>query len=644
MQTLLLAEDCFRFVTGFFDIINKSCMHIYHSALALAPKTSIVWQLYHEYAHPITDIVHGLPGSWDSSIATTNCLPKIFTAAWSPCGTYIATTWKDSPTIEILDPATLARHYTMDSTLEGTRVVAFSPNSCLLSCCGSPIGSSKTFLEIWDIHTGGIVRTKEYEMQIGVHPSSITYSADGEMIGVSYDHTTLETFTICIYNVDTGDCIYSHSFCESFMKIWTHNGSFRFATIDLGAITVWEVELALNSCHKEVESLYAPSNFNPSKPFLFFPPLYRLAYVADGTVVILDAQNGELLLEARDESFKGSEMSFSPDGHLFACGTTGPDIHLWEGSESGYTPHQKFTSSTLSPIPLFSPDKTSIITWDSSMIQLWPLEGPTTPTLMDPPEITGHSEHFILEFSPGESLAVATRGKSNTVTVLDLQLGNQQTIDTGMEVYGLRIVNSTIVVEGRNKLVTWKLPGGDSVPSTTMNINDSIGTTSLKIPRPNRPQSTSISPDLQRIAIRGDAFRVGSAQPLFIHDVLTGRPLAKASADGSMAWFSQDGSQIWCDGEVGREQGWQVVGEHGSTQVNLTPLPVGSPPEGYPWRSSRGYTVTDDGWVLDLRGKRLLWLPPRWRSDERKTRVWSGQFLALLHKTLPEPVVLKFKV
>jgi hypothetical protein len=228
------------------------------------------------------------------------------------------------------------------------------------------------------------------------------------------------------------------------------------------------------------------------------------------------------------------------------------------------------------------------------------------------------------------------------VTVIDLKLGVQRlTIDVGMEVCGLRVVGNTVVVDGSDKFVTWTLPVGNDV---MLGVDDSVRTITSKIPRPGRPQSASISPDLLQIAIRGYEFRDVPTAPLYIYDVPTGVIVAKIPAAGDMVWFSRDGSQVWCDGKVGKEQGWQVVTDSGSTRVNLNPLPVGSPPEGYPWRSSRGYTVTDDGWILNLEGKRLLWLPPRWRSYWGVTRVWSGPFLALLHNTLPEPVVLKLEV
>ncbi|KAF9642334.1 hypothetical protein BDM02DRAFT_3063629, partial [Thelephora ganbajun] len=63
--TLDLVTDCFRFVMGFFEIISTSCPHIYHSALPLCPRESIVRGLYEPHARPLTRIVRGLPNSWD---------------------------------------------------------------------------------------------------------------------------------------------------------------------------------------------------------------------------------------------------------------------------------------------------------------------------------------------------------------------------------------------------------------------------------------------------------------------------------------------------------------------------------------------------------------------------------------------------
>ena len=637
---LALVHDCFRFVAGFSDLITKSSMHIFPSALSLAPKTSIVRKLYGQESHPFVSIVQGIPNFWDSSVASATRRLPIEAVAWSPCGQRIAVAWADS-IVEILDSLTLELLHPVRSP-PGKRILAFSPDSRLLSCCSHSAGTPKNFLTIWDARTGNVIRTRSYGVRGGGSPSSIAYSAEGKMIGVSYvDRSAPGKFVIDVYDVGSDDLAYSRSLGGLFVKIWTHDQSFRFATAEPGIITVYEIELAPNSRIKPVETLYVLIDFNPSRPFSFIPAPCRLAYVAgDGVILVSDIRNRRRLLVTEAAGFHESMMSFSPDGSFLACGTAGPDIYLWKMSPTGYTPHQRFASSALSPVPLFSPDKTSVVTWDSSTIQLWPLDDPTPPTPHDPSRVTGRSEKFLFDFSPDGGSAVFARGKSNTVSVLDLELcAEPGTIDVGMKVYNLRVFGNTVVVEGPNRFVTWTLhaPDDDLAAATRDRPKEA--------PRVTRLQSASISPDLLQFAIRGEAFESTQATgALCIYDMGTMELLAMTRATGDMVWFSQDGSQVWCDSEVGKERGWQVTKEDGSGLVYLNPLPVGSPPEGYPWRSSRGYTVTDDGWTLDLEGKRLLRLPPSWRSYERRTRVWSGPYLALLHETLPEPVILKFRV
>ena len=56
---------------------------------------------------------------------------------------------------------------------------------------------------------------------------------------------------------------------------------------------------------------------------------------------------------------------------------------------------------------------------------------------------------------------------------------------------------------------------------------------------------------------------------------------------------------------------------------------------------SRGHEFTSDGWILDSRKKRVMWLPHHWRSKFYLEWVWEGRFLGLLDGDLLEPVVLE---
>ena len=135
-NTLLdTTADCLRFVTEFFEIISQSASHIYHSALVLAPQSSIVWKLYHQQIDSVARVVTGVAASWDSCIAAIGTTSKVPHATWSPCGQFIAAGLKS--TIEVRDSNTLERVSVLKppgyvNTMPG--FITFSPNGQLLAC------------------------------------------------------------------------------------------------------------------------------------------------------------------------------------------------------------------------------------------------------------------------------------------------------------------------------------------------------------------------------------------------------------------------------------------------------------------------------------------------------------------------------
>ncbi|KAF9644375.1 hypothetical protein BDM02DRAFT_3122013 [Thelephora ganbajun] len=230
------------------------------------------------------------------------------------------------------------------------------------------------------------------------------------------------------------------------------------------------------------------------------------------------------------------------------------------------------------------------------------------------------------------------------VTVLDLNSGIPRlTIDTGMKVHAVGVAGSSIVIVGEGKIVTWNVPAGNGVLNPRANVNDCVLTTTFD--HPSFPQSalqptTSLSPSLRRIAMV-EWCSVGPNR-LRLYDVPTGQYLASVETLAhTHPWFSLDEREVLC--VIGKDivKRWKIIEGSGSDITMLEHLESSAhPPGGFPWKSSRGYEVTGGGWVLSPSGKRLLWLPPRWRSDERY-RLWSGRFLALLDRGLPETVVLE---
>ena len=151
-------------------------------------------------------------------------------------------------------------------------------------------------------------------------------------------------------------------------------------------------------------------------------------------------------------------MNFSSDGHFFACTTSTSEVCLWKESPTGYTLSEKFTPYTQCSMPCFSPNCESLVTFSGATIQLWHIKSFTT-TASDLAQSIHHTgEDFILEFFPDRPLAAVARTGDRVVTVFDLKSWFPWlTIDTSIEVYGLRLIEkpSPLLVAGKSSLGTY---------------------------------------------------------------------------------------------------------------------------------------------------------------------------------------------
>ena len=645
-----LIDDLYRFATGYFEIISVSSPHIYHSALTAAPQKSVVRNLYESHAHLFTRVVHGVPMSWDASIAAMAC-PSILTGiAWSPCDRFIAITRYDGRTVDVLDSATLQQLQTLESP-QGMptyfRALVFSPDSRILTCSNSELMDSpdrELFVVSWDLQTGGVSSAIRWWGPTPKAPRtlSITYSADGKMVGVAYSYINYSKGTdIFICDVASGMLVHSHLLNNTFPlsnRIWTHGESLRFATADPTAITIWGVGFTSGATPAEVEILPPPNGFDGESlgAAQLHPTPCRLAFISQGRILVWDARDSRYLLECADAEFH-PRMSFSSDGRFFACSTTGSDIYLWTECPTNYVLHGILTFSIVGPIPLLARNGESIVAFGGSTIQLWRTKSFTTPPSSIVTRTHQRTEDFLLEFSPDGIFAVFAMRKENAVTVLNLRSGIPRlTIDARMEVYGLGVIGNAVIVIGYPKVIAWDLPAGDCVLGAWVGLEDSSWTINLGGPRHCYATGASISPDSRHIALSDAGF-------LYIYSTSTGELLWEESPWGEVPRFSPDGCNIWCADYSGEAGVWRVRGRREGLEPLKPILDIAHPPEGYPWGSSRGYRVTDDWWVLGPDGKRLLMLPPTWQSHPVQ-RMWKGKFLALLHRGLVEPIILELEV
>ena len=645
--TVTLVKGYLQFVITFFEVISVSAPHIYHSALLLSSRASTEHNLFKQCARPLVRVVQGLPISRGLT-ATAYDDGFYGDAAWSPCSRFVAV--GKLGTVDILDATTLKRLNTFERPRDACAPrLGFSPNGRLLT----QFDFGK--LESWDFQTGGLVGSIPIAAYLSSVNVSFAHSADGNAVAVAYRDQGGDT--IDTYDLLSSTRIRSRRFSEGpiIKPIWTHDERLRFATLKPGSVIIWEVTFFSTHSPVEVESLPAPDEITDGKSFLFLPRLSRVAFTLGDKILIWDAKTSKFLLNAGRSPGLGSisigfrfNSSFSPDGRFFTCTTATQDIYVWKECPTGYVLHQKlsFLSEIEHTSPLFSPSGELIIGSIPSAIHIWSTKDQYLPT---PSVSTRDSDrsNFLLGFSPGGTLAAFVRMMGDTVTVLDLRSGDPRlVIDAGMEVQCLEVTESAVAVAGEGKVVIWNVPTRDRATDTRVNIDNSVQVTIFNRSPPPREVHKliymSISHDLSRIATLWPIMEP-TPMRIAVYDIPTGKRLAGNTATG---WeplkFSEDGREVWT-GDGSSTEGWEIVKGGLLGVTKLKPLESTRCPLGlFSWQLSHGYEVAEDGWVLSPTKKRLLWLPHQWRLNTEVSRVWSGRFLGLGHRKLPEVVILEF--
>ena len=581
-------------------------------------------------------VVQGLPVSWDPVVVTASAKHLRGTYVWSPCDRFIAVP-KDGG-VQILDAVTLGQVNTLnnpDSSRGGW--LSFSPNGHFLT------HFDRGKVTSWDVQTGGPVCTTLSEPPSSADPISSTYSMDGKTFAILYESDSHGVITI--YNLLCGTYTNSHFVLDGHIitQIWTHGECFRFTVVKSGSVTIWEAAFTLINTPTEVETLPVPDEIASANKYLFLPTLYRLAFMLQGVIVIWDSKTSKFLLNSGCISpyplifsIRFLEAVFSSDGHFFICLTNNREVYVWKESLTCYVLHQKLTISgnEICPTPFISSSGRSVIVEIGSIIHLWHTE--------DQIPFSTHARRLlpsILGFSPQNELAAFAYDGENTVIIIHLQSGNPQLIiDTDIDVKHLELTGSTIVIAGKKKVATYNLPAGNSTSNTRVGVGDNVQAITLE----NPSTVLLISPALNYIACRSKVWGHGQLE---IYELSTGKCIVDDTPPIYVhrAWFTPDGHTVWVEHGGDQPSGRKIIRDSESGVTKLEPIEQNvSLPTGPPWESSTcGYQIVDDIWVLSPTQKRLLWLPPHWRTDE-DCRVWNGNFLGLRHAKPREPVILEF--
>ena len=573
-------------MTTFFEPINVSAVHIYHSALELSPLTSIVRQLYYHQRHtPFPRVVVGTQGSWDQcSTASYGRDVGHRSLAWSPCGQFLAI--NSQRATEILDPLTSELLSTLRPTepayqLFGTP--AYSPDGHSLAAL-----SANSFI-IWDIQTGGVAK----EVECGALTElPLVWSLDGRAIGIIHevDHPD---YSVRVYNVDSGAAQFHHALhSNDAPHLWAHNKSFRIITTGWVGHT-WTINFfEVGSALTKIESFRARllGSGVSIKIESFSPTTYRIAVVVDGQLNIFDIRNWECLLS--NQGGGSNFCCFSSDGSLFAAAFNwGKRVQIWKYGSSQYTTWGEFPTRRGDGSLQFSPDFSSIAGWFSDFLRVWRLDRP----LVAHPDGPNPRRSLAVLSQCGTYVVTSHVGSGTVVITNLLSQSPSQFIDTGVGyIQALALTGNVLLVVDREVMIAWRLTEGGVVDGPPGDKWADRGDSIWAIPTPDVNSMFSIQG--QTVVVRRSPHRFSSAFVTHAYHTGTGEELKLTQLPPQLSDCQYYLSDVM----------------HGLHYPSYRSLRVSRTYYGEDWPVSMT-TLEEEGWVKDIEGRHRLWIPPAWK-------------------------------
>jgi hypothetical protein len=606
-QLLETARDCFHFVTKFFEPINVSAAHIYHSALELSPLSSVVRRLYYHQRHtPFPRVLVGTPDIWDHDLAHPYLLFNCSSYSWSPCGQFIA--GQTQKAVEIHDILTFELLSTLQPTEPSSQLVgmlAYSPDGHSLASL------SNTSLIIWDIQTGGVTKEIPYHK---APEGSLVWSLDGRTVGtLALDQN--QNWVVHIYDITSGARMSSDQFGScSQPHLWAHDTSFRAMTMDGQACTI--NILGVGSVFTKVESFHVtwrirnawtklfmgeePSTYSVCS---FSPITYHISIQTYSRLLILDVRNSGCLLKQRGHF---DSHCFSSNGSHFAAYSK-DSVHIWKCTSPHYTSWREFQVQGWNSFALgFSPTSQSLIAHEyGRALQVWPL---------DSPPITVHprSHSPLVTPSPCGTYTVASHWGDSTITITSLLSQTSHSIKTGMKIEIFALTGNVLLVKDSRTIAAWRLTGGGAVEGVSGNGRADHHNRIWTIPY---HYSNMFVVENQTVTIQDR-----DSKCIHIYNPGTGEILKPTNSPSSNFCYTGTLHDIYNCYHY----------PHSYTLGTCNTCPIDN------WPVSQ--TMFREGWAKDPQGKYRLWIPAKWRKPE----VDGAWFCDSTTLNLSSNIIIKF--
>ncbi|KAK9443771.1 G-protein beta wd-40 repeats containing [Metarhizium brunneum] len=396
IQVAELLRDATRWILANLSIIDSNPLQIYSSALAFAPRNSVVrkmlahqmpkwislapepedkWDQCQQILEGHMDTVTSIAFSPDSTLLASasvdhtlrlwqinsgECLQKltahscpVTSVAFSPDSILLASASYDS-TIRLWQVNSGECIQELKGHVGGITSVAFSPDSIILASA-----SSDCTIRLWRVNSGESIRELKGHID---DVTSVTFSPESALLAsASYDRT------IRLWQANSGKSIQElkgHSRAVMSVAFSPNSALLASASYDR-IIRLWKV--SSGNCIQELTGHgfgVTSANFSANSTLL-------ASASGDRTIRLWQVDSGECIQELKGHGQQVTSVEFSPDSKLLASASGDRTIRLWQVDSGECIQELKGHSREVLSVT-FSPDSTLLASTSyDRTIRLW---------------------------------------------------------------------------------------------------------------------------------------------------------------------------------------------------------------------------------------------------------------------------------
>jgi WD40 repeat protein len=565
-------------VLGFFDVIEQSAMHIYHSTLPWSPTSSPTRQLYQRQLTPKVKLMNAIDAYWDPWIKTIPIQNSLIATAFSHNGSTLAVVSKGY--VKIIETETGAVTLEVD---ESAISVNFSPNDDMIVC-----GFEDGMVRAWNVQTSELIRPfVGHQGRV----SSVIFSPCGSMIVSAGQDKTVR-----IWNVSSGHCkcvLEGHSNWVSAV-CWSGTGDLVISGSWDASIRVWNVstqECLINLReHLQGVTCVASSSDNS----------LITSGSMDGAVKVYDGRSGDVLRTISTNDWIYSVQFSTHDDKLLY--TNRHSATIWDL----YKKMQVSTMDCDGYRSAFSPDATRIASGSDRFVNVKILN---TGNGDQNSEAVNHNPTKDITFSP-DGCFIASRSLS------DVKIWDTTSCDCLFTSNSHNFVETVVFSPDSAFVACWS---GDSHPEVQVwNIHTRSQVKSVRLDFERFSNNVALSPCGGRLVCL-------SSSHITLFDLGSGKDLARLDFDSEFWWASQiafavDGTSIFVHKGDNIKHRWRISENDHDDPVSNTDQSTSLPLVFTPMEEPSSDEIVPvprqccryegDEWILNEDGMRILWLPP----------------------------------